>query len=141
MDGRAALISIRPCYAEKIVSGEKRIEFRRTWAIHPVRSLLIYSSSPVKCFVAIAVIKKITVGSPGALWTLSQTVGGGISRKSLFEYLAGKRQAFGIELTEVQTLLNPISPKELLGRNFRPPQSYYYLETVKFLKLKKKLLG
>jgi len=141
MEGKAVLISIRPQYANKIISGEKRLEFRRRWAVQEVQHLLIYSSSPVKRFVAIAEVKSISIASPTGLWALSKTIGGGISRKNLFEYLEGKTKAVAIELSQVQEICSSISPKKLLGRNFRPPQSFRYLEKDEFLQLKSKLVG
>ena len=100
-------------------------------------------SSPVKRFVAIAEIKSITVASPTGLWALAKTFGGGISRENLFEYLEGKAKAVAIELSQVQELsaCASTSPKKLLGRNFRPPQSFRYLEKDEFLQLKSKLVG
>jgi predicted transcriptional regulator len=97
MESRAALISIHPNYAQKIVSGEKRVEFRRCWAVHPVHSVLVYATFPTQRFVAIAEIKRITFACPTKLWKISKSVGGGISREKLFEYLIGKDEAVAIE--------------------------------------------
>jgi predicted transcriptional regulator len=139
MEGRAALISVRPYYANKILSGEKKVEFRRTWAIQQVHHLLIYSTSPVKRLVAIADVKSVIVASPSGLWTLSKEIGGGITRERLFAYLSGKSTAVAIELSEVRELDTPLSPKKVLGRDFRPPQSFRYLDAEKFMQVKRKL--
>jgi predicted transcriptional regulator len=42
MQNKTALISIHPEYVSKILSGEKRLEFRRVWATRPLNMLLIY---------------------------------------------------------------------------------------------------
>jgi len=127
MESRAALISVHPNYAQKIVEGEKRVEFRRCWAAHPVSEVVIYATSPVQRFVAVARVKKVTVASPTRLWELAQSIGGGISREKLFAYLAGKKEAVAIELTGVQPIGKIFSPKEVFGSKFRPPQSFCYL--------------
>ena len=42
------LLSINPRYVEKILSGEKKYEFRTRIAKRKVDSILIYSTAPVK---------------------------------------------------------------------------------------------
>ena len=43
------LLSIKPEYAEKILSGEKRYEFRRALFKNPeIKKVVIYATSPIK---------------------------------------------------------------------------------------------
>ena len=42
------LMSIKPKYVEKILSGEKKYEYRKTLLKKDVESILVYSTSPVK---------------------------------------------------------------------------------------------
>ena len=127
MQSKTALISIHPEHVAKILSGEKRLEFRRVWAIHPLNRLLIYSTTPTKQLVAVANIKQTIIGSPNALWTSAQKIGGGITRQQLFDYLDGKQTAFALELSKVNALGDGLSPSFVFGRGFRAPQSFRYL--------------
>lgn len=70
-----ALISIRPGFVEKILAGEKRLEFRRNWAVNPVDTLVIYSTAPIKRIVATVDVVGVTEGSPTALWGVAQERG------------------------------------------------------------------
>ena len=127
MQNKTALISIHPEHVTKILSGEKRLEFRRVWATRPLNRLLIYSTAPTKRLVAVANIKQTIAGSPNALWTSSQKIGGGITRQQLFAYLDGKQTAFALELSKVNVLGDGLSPSLIFGHGFRAPQSFRYL--------------
>lgn len=122
----SVLISIHPIYAKKIISGEKRVEFRRSWASNPVKQVVFYSTAPVQRIVAIAQIMKVHVGTKTKLWGLAQELGGGISRRKLFEYLEGKNTGVAIELGDINIIAKPTTPIDLFGDGFRPPQSFRY---------------
>ena len=132
---RTVLISIQPRYAEKILTGEKVLEFRRVWGASAVDTLVIYSSSPVQRIVAIARIKEVHTGSPTFLWKLAKEKGGGVSRRQLYEYFRGKPKGFAIELDDVQLIARGIDPRAVFPE-FRPPQSYYYLDQEDYGKIK-----
>lgn len=137
MKSNATLISVHPCYAEKIISGEKKIEFRRSWATKPVDVLVIYATTPIQRIIALADVKQIIVGSKTKLWSLAKGVGGGISRRKLFDYLDGKKSAVAIELSMVKPIADGLDPKCIFGPDFRPPQSFRYLKDEEYLKLRK----
>jgi predicted transcriptional regulator len=124
---RVALISIRPCYVEKILSGEKRLEFRRSWAAEPVDVLVIYASSPAQKIVATVDVVNVTEGSPTALWELAKEKGGGVTRQLIYDYFAGKKFGFAIEIADVIEFEFPIDPK-MVFKNFLAPQSFRYLD-------------
>lgn len=133
MEDNAILISIHPCYVDKILTGEKRLEFRRSWAATPVRFLVIYATAPVQRIVAVAEIKEVYKGTRAKLWSLAKSLGGGICRKELFSYLAGKDKSFAIELMNVASIPGGLNPKSIFAENFRPPQSFRYLKKDEFL--------
>lgn len=122
----SVIISLHPQHAHKILSGEKKLEFRRTWAKKSVSAVVIYTTAPVKQIVAIAYVKKIHMGSPTYLWQLAQKLGGGISRRELYKYFNGKRQAYAVEFESVRIITPPVAPNTLID-NFRAPQSFAYL--------------
>lgn len=135
MEGNAALISIHPGYVEKILSGEKRLEFRRSWAANQVDILVIYSTMPVQQIVAVAKIGHIFRGSKSRLWELARIKGGGISRRKLFGYMQGKKEGVALELLNVFRIDDGICPWSLFGDGFRPPQSFRYLSQNEITKL------
>jgi predicted transcriptional regulator len=142
MEGSVVLISVHPDYAEKILSGEKRLEFRRRWAIRQVKRLVIYVTSPVQQIVAIAHVEEVHRGCKSRLWELAKNKGGGISRRKLFEYMEGKQEGVALELSRlVRFDAGGLSPSQVFGNNFRPPQSFRYLNLTEFGKLKNRLGG
>jgi predicted transcriptional regulator len=138
--GNTVLISIHPNYANLIVNGSKMVEFRRVWASRPVQLLAIYATTPVQQIVALAQIRRVTVAPRHKLWDLAKAIGGGISRKELFEYLNGKNTGVAIELKEVTPIIGGLDPAKLFGQQFRPPQSFRYLKEEEYAKLEK-LMG
>lgn len=136
MHKKAVLISIHPKYIELILSGEKRLEFRRSWAATPVSNLVIYGCAPVKRIVAVAEIKATIWGSRTKLWNIAKKQGGAITRRELLAYLNGKKIAVAIELFNVKSIVGGLDPKVLLGYEFRPPQSFMYIDNDTFSRIK-----
>ncbi len=141
MESSAVLISVHPEYAEKIVCGEKRLEFRRRWATRQISLLVIYATSPVKKIVAVSQIKEVHRGSRNYLWELAKRKGGGITRQKLFEYMKGKKDGVALEFSEIIKFSGGESPLLLFGEGFHPPQSFRYLSHVEMAKLTKQLRG
>lgn len=129
MGANVALISIHPEYTEKILSGEKRLEFRRIWAAQPVDVLVIYATAPVQRIVGLAVIEGVHQGSKTKLWELGKLHGGGISRRKLFAYLDGREDAVALVIGKCHRLTEALDPRRLFGSNFKPPQSFRYLRS------------
>lgn len=129
-----ALLSIYPRYANKILSGEKRLEFRKSWAANDVAAFVIYATAPIQKIVGIARIKKVHQGSATALWKLAREMGGGVSRRVLYDYFRDKREGFAIEIESVLPCSNPLDPEKFLP-SFNPPQSFTYLDRVAFKRI------
>jgi predicted transcriptional regulator len=123
---RIALLSVQPIYVERIVAGQKLLEFRRRWTSMPVDHLVIYSSSPVQRIVLTARVVKVLEGSPSWLWKLAKSKGGGVTRRELYEYFSGLAKGFAIELGDVLSFKEGLDPRDLF-RRFRAPQSFKYL--------------
>jgi predicted transcriptional regulator len=141
MEGSAALISIHPNYVEKILSGEKRLEFRRSWAASQVDYLVVYATSPVQQIVSVIQVGQVFRGSKSRLWELARSKGGGISRRKLFAYMEGKNEGVALELSRVLKIAEGINPRIFFGNEFHPPQSFRYLTQSEFAKLVKQLGG
>lgn len=130
-----ALISIHPEYAEKILSGDKRLEFRRTWAAKPIDILVIYATAPIQRIVGVAKIGQVFKGSKTKLWELGRQYGSGISRRKLFAYLEGKPSAVAIEIQQCHPFEEMLDPRGLFDANFKPPQSFCYLSPQRIKRL------
>jgi predicted transcriptional regulator len=121
-------MSIRPVYADRILSGEKRFEIRR----RPVRLLpgdlvVVYSSAPVKAIVGAFSVRQVHIGTTESLWRRF-SVGICVSRPHYLEYLRGTEHACAIEVGHViQLPLVALSDLRSSPDGFRPPQSYMFL--------------
>ena len=92
------LLSIKPQYAEAILSGRKRYEYRRTIFKRPgVQRVIIYASTPVRRIVGEFCVEEIIEAPPMMLW--ARTAEGSGLRKSQFEaYFAGKETGYAIRV-------------------------------------------
>jgi predicted transcriptional regulator/adenylate kinase len=120
------LLSLHPEHAAKILSGEKKLEFRRKWTAQPIEAFVIYVTAPVQKIVAIAYVKQVHEGSPTALWGLAKEVGGGLTRQTLYGYFKGKKSGFAIEIASVQQFSRLLDPSKFI-KGFHPPQSFAYV--------------
>jgi len=128
------LLSIYPRYAKKILLGEKRVEFRKAWPASGVSTIVIYATVPVQKIVGLARIKQVHQGSPTAMWTLAQALGGGVTRRDLYSYFSGKATGFGIEIESIEPCSIPLDPHACVP-DFKPPQSFMYLDKTSLVRV------
>ena len=120
------LLSVKPKYAEEIISGRKKYEFRKTiFKRDNIEKMYIYSTSPVKKIIAIVDIDGILSDSPQKLWEQCHN-DAGISEPEFFNYFKNSDVGYAIKISNVQEFPIPIDPYHL-NEDFRPPQSFYYL--------------
>lgn len=137
--GRTILLSIKPKYADLILAGSKRVEFRRSWAAQEVTAVVLYSSSPIQKLVGVAKVESVISASPTALWQTCQERGGGLTRDELRSYFAGKGKGIAVFLGEVSTLPSQVDPHDIFD-HFVPPQSFRYLDPSECRKFDSKFL-
>ena len=119
------LLSVKPKYAEEIISGRKKYEFRKSiFKREDIKKMYIYSSSPVKKIIAIVDIVGILSDSPKELWEQCHE-DAGISEREFFNYFKNSDIGYAIKISNVQEFSTPIDP--YIYEDFRPPQSFYYL--------------
>lgn len=141
--GEAVLISIHPQYVERIVAGEKNVEFRRVWPSRDISTLVVYSTAPTQRLTAVVEVVEVIRASETALWRISVNEGGCISRVALMDYFEGKDFAVALRLGRRQSLGDGVIPWTVFGASFRPPQSYRNLtkaESTRVQKLVKRRL-
>ena len=118
------ILSIKPKYAEAILSGKKKCEFRKNPFSNGIKTVIIYESSPVSKIVGWFTIKKQYIGKPSYIWRMHSKKGG-ISKKEFDDYYNGSKIAVCLEIDKIKKLKPPLDPYEL-NDDFIPPQSYRY---------------
>ena len=117
---RDVLMSIRPQYAEAILSGSKLYELRRRRPSFGVGSrVVVYSSSPDQRLLGTFEAGIIHEADPEALWKLVRGQAG-VDRQAFAAYFTGCHVAYAIEVRSPQR-------REPAALRFRPPQSYLFL--------------
>lgn len=122
----SVILSIKPIYAQAIMSGTKKVEFRKKIFKRPVDKVFVYSSSPKKKIIGFFTIKEIVENSPEKLWKEFSKVGG-IKKKDFFNYYQNSERGFSIRISKVEKFKKEIEPSDFF-KNFHAPQSFVYLE-------------
>jgi type I restriction enzyme S subunit len=121
------LLSIKPKFAESIINGRKKYEFRKnTFSQKNIGKVYIYSTNPIKKIVGIFKINNIIEDRPSTLWYRLKD-DAGISEDEFFDYFKNREIGFAFEIVEVEKFETPVDPK-ILFPNFVPPQSFYYMK-------------
>lgn len=124
------VVSIKPEYATKIMSGEKTVELRRRFPYGTVTGarMYVYASAPIQAVVGFAVIKTVHRIPPEEIWERYSAVSF-IKRDDFVAYYAGSEVGYVLVLDEVTGFAKPIpliTLKDRLG--FSPPQSFAYAD-------------
>jgi len=134
------LLSIKPKYAAQILSGIKRVEFRRAWAVQDVNVIVLYASSPIQKIVGVVKVDDTVTDSPTSLWKICTERGGGLTKQELRSYYTGKSQGVAVLLGEVFKFAEHIDPSDVIS-HFVPPQSFRYLNAVEYMELEKTVMS
>ena len=119
------LISINPENDEKILSGEKKLEYRTRVAKQQVDTLIIYATKPMMKVVAEVVILDVIATSPEERWNQTKNQSG-ITKSFFDEYFKDKQVAYAYKLGKVKVYE---CPKSLLDFGLRmAPQSFAYVK-------------
>lgn len=125
---RALLLSVRPRFAESIITGTKIAEIRRQRpGVQRGMPVVIYATLPTAAVVGTARIAGISSGSPADLWAQHRGQVG-VNREEFDSYLDGAPIAYILILAEAQRLSVPLSLHDLRASvDFQPPRSFQYL--------------
>ncbi|OBU10764.1 ASCH domain-containing protein [Morganella psychrotolerans] len=122
------LLSIKPEYVNKILSGEKRFEFRKVnFSKQKITTVLIYATKPVGKLVGEFEVTNIHQGSPDLIWKITKSFAG-IDRKYFDSYYEGRDKAIAIAIGKVSIYKRPID-LNTLGGKVTPPQSFCYISS------------
>lgn len=132
------LVSIKPNFAEQILDGSKKVEFRRR---HPRQielgsRMLIYASSPIRALIGTAVVFDVVEASPEEVWSVYQDVGG-IEHDAFNAYFESSDRAVAIRLRKPVRLDKAIPLDDLRCKwpGFHPPQQFAYLTSERLRKI------
>lgn len=125
---RDIVLSIKPCYSEKILEGKKTVELRRRFPTLAPRGTLafIYSTSPVKAMVGTASIKNVLKLPIERMWNEFEGPAS-ITRNEFDRYFEGLDCGFALFFDRVTAFSRPLPLLELRRKfGFEPPQSFLY---------------
>lgn len=129
------VMSIKPKFAEAILSGRKHCEFRRLPFSKPVSQIVIYATAPIQLVLGIVSVEAVVHDDLPKIKDkyLSQ---GYVSDYEFDSYFAGKTQGVAILLGTRARLFEPVKIKTIWSDVY-PPQSYSYLDSSKVVALDK----
>lgn len=123
-----AVLSIKPEYVERILSGEKTYEYRRkAFREKDVDAIVIYCTRPRCAVVGEATVEGILTSSPEDLWAKTSK-SGGIDRESFMKYFDGADTAYAIKLGKVSAFDAPRPLSDYAPKVKRAPQSFVYVD-------------
>ena len=120
------LLSIKPEYAEKILAGEKRYEFRKAIPRLPgLKTVVIYATMPVGKVVGEFDVETIHSEGPALLWERTREHAG-ISKAFFHEYFRDRHTAHAIKVRQARRYARPKSLDKVVDSGIAP-QSFCYL--------------
>ena len=122
------LLSIKPSFVAEIFNGSKKYEFRKAlYKRRDLKTIVVYSSSPVCRLVGEIEVEEILCDNPEKLWSRTKSAAG-ISKDYYLNYFAGKSLAYAIKIKAFHPYKKPFKLKEKYP-GITPPQSFCYVES------------
>ena len=122
-------MSIKPQFAEAILSGRKHCEFRRLPFSRPVSQIVIYATAPIQLVLGMVMVEGVVHDDLPKIKDKYLTLGN-ISEREFDKYFTGKAQGVALLLGSRSRLYSPVDIKSVWADVY-PPQSYCYLDTAK----------
>jgi predicted transcriptional regulator len=127
--GGDLLVSMKPKFAARILSGSKIVEVRKKFSEKWVGcKAVLYSSSPQQALVGEATVRSVSSGAPEEIWEEFKT-GLGCTSNEFSAYVGPAQVVSAIELDDVFPYNAPVPLSQIshllgLEEDLRPPQSY-----------------
>ena len=128
---RPLIISLKPCYADLVFEGLKKVELRRRIASQiSDRDVFIYVSSPIRELRGGFRVGQVWEGSPEDVWSIVAELAT-LDRREFDAYFQGQTVAYALEVTNVWEYQRPVALSWLRNRfdDFVVPQSWRYAKT------------
>jgi len=123
-------MSVHPQYAEAIMNGRKKVEFRKRPLAEDVGLVWVYATAPVQLIVGYFEVGVTVTAAVRNLWRRFSRVGC-IDRSDFDRYYASSVVGAGIQIERATRLAVPMSIGELLPSGV-PPQSFAYVGAIDF---------
>lgn len=121
-------MSIKPRYAEKIFSGEKTVELRKVVPRSLEEMVIVYESSPVMAITGAFYVDQIVVKNKMELWPDVHDKAC-VSWEEYIDYFTDREKAIGIYIKDPVKFTAGLSLETLRDEvDFRPPQSFQYID-------------
>jgi len=118
------ILSIKPKFANDILEGRKRFEFRRALFRRDVERVIVYSSSPERKVIGEFLVDEVLTLRPDALWRVTSEYAG-IPRSYFDRYFAGKHEGHAIKIKKPRRYKVPLDLEGHFGIP-HAPQSFCY---------------
>lgn len=123
--GRHVVMSVHPRYAEAIMDGRKKVEFRKRRLADDVTVVWVYATAPIQRIVGYFEVEATHTAEPADLWRRFKEVGC-INQADFDHYYAHSSTGAGITIRRAVRLDVPALITDLLPSGV-PPQSYAYV--------------
>jgi hypothetical protein len=120
------LLSIKPEYANKIFSGEKKFEYRKLIFKREIKFIVVYATKPVGMIIGEFEIDKIISDTPKQIWNLTKEHAG-IEEDKFKNYFSNKETGFAIKVKKAKLYKHSKTLKEYNPKIKVPPQSFCYI--------------
>jgi len=130
LDNRV-LMSIKAKYAEKVLSGEKKVEIRKKFSKKWTgQKVSLYASRPKSSLVGQALISKVIIAEPNTIWDeFGDQIG--CTKEEFKRYVGSISEVYAVVLEHVTPYRKSIPIQDvsnLTQKQLRPPQNYYNLD-------------
>jgi predicted transcriptional regulator len=122
---RVALMSIHQRWAEAIVDGRKRVEFRKRRLAEDIRTVLIYATAPTSQVIGRFTVEEMVTDSPTRIWERFGALGV-IERDAFFAYYRDSAFAVAIVVATAERFSDSVALSDFKPRP-AVPQSFSYL--------------
>jgi type I restriction enzyme S subunit len=122
------LLSIKPEFGEKILSQQKKYEFRKNpiTKADSINNVILYASSPIQRIIGFFEIKRVICESPQELWERYGEESGINDKSRFMNYYSGYKKGYAVEISNPQRLRTAVDPREHID-GFKPPVSFQYI--------------
>lgn len=131
MEKKNIILPIKPLFAEKVLSGEKKYEYRKKLCQKEINKIYLYSTSPVKMIVGEAeVVDKMRMDKD-LLWAKTRGQAG-ITKEFYDQYFARQDYACAYKIGDVKSYSRPIALHRIGIEHV--PQSFIYVDEIEIEK-------
>lgn len=133
------ILSVKSEYADRILDGVKRFEFRKQRPRRRVSRVYIYATLPRKRIVGCFRLIRVLSGSPDEIWGMCGNHGG-IEKEKFFSFFGNSKMVYGFEVGYLERFSPPIDPFKM-NRDFKAPQSFAYIHDISKIGLNESIDG